>query len=955
LLMVVKITLVNSFVKAYFIKFFTFVSHKSVIRKYHPKGNNRKFGKQFIEGKINPNTGLEFDYTIPDWEISGREINNCAHYPESLTGNIYDIGQINSHWFYQIINGATGGGSGLCQNIDVEPLSQNEDLAWEIAEKIVWRSFSKKLFGPVDFNDARQGSIEATKELYPDDYCILKTVINAWYNVGIGGNFEEYIQSENLNLNPYPVTETIHNSYTSPWDNGDYYVDGIIRVTGNWNITNANVYFENRNSGIIIEQGGKLTITNSNLLTSGCNSDMWRGIQLLGDPSIQHPSINFNAAFSYPEFSVLIMSGSKIEDALIGIRASYTGTFNGSPGPPDGEWGSGIIYLENNDFVNNRQGIRMAWHTQNPGDGNLNKIDDCRFLNNKPLPNYDLDYDSQFRELATFQSDIRQIDLGGAQNVKVTDCNFTGVGIGLDYSQPSQQVTGIYCSYCSGSIGDESNISQNKNEFHTLYKGISIFGFESGQALNSFGNTFYYTNKGITLNTAPLTTIQQNEFNSIPFGTTDDDSYGILVYHSRGCDINNNHFNTAFDNNDHLRGIVLVNTNNTLVDIPDPMNITANVFSSLGASSGKFKSAIEFEGDNQNCQLQCNIFENDNAADWRFVSNGTQPTLLDEQGQEPITGQQEDPQKAFSTTWFRNSNGSSRTGYDISIDKYGNSTSEQIILRPDTENSKPIRVFNDGQLNDDEGYTGVDPFDCESLIEGIIDDPPPPSTNCITHRYEMKNYARQPLYAEYMLEYLECHNVAWADMTLVGTYVGTHQLIKARTTLEDIPLDSEENRAFYETYDEALTYLEGGQSAGKAAVAMQTLKDIAGPADPRKRAGKRSATAESFLAAMNGTNFTRSALSGKKEAVQSTTLSSAASLILFPNPANEVVSIIINNQLVKNGMLEIYNLQGKLLKSIRLDVANNTINVQELDAGMYICRYNNDTGKQFSSKLIINK
>ena len=166
-----------------------------------------------------------------------------------------------------------------------------------------------------------------------------------------------------------------------------------------------------------------------------------------------------------------------------------------------------------------------------------------------------------------------------------------------------------------------------------MYKGISIFEYSSGITLNVINNNFSLVNKGITLNTAPFTTIEQNSF-SINSPNGSDDSYGIFSYYSEGCDINNNTFATSASNSSETRGIVLVNSNGVS---GDQTLLNANTFNSSG--TGSFKSAIELEGDNRNCQLQCNVFEADNAADWRFVSNGTgtgtKPTLLDAQGTDP--------------------------------------------------------------------------------------------------------------------------------------------------------------------------------------------------------------------------------------------------------------------------------------------------------------------------------
>ena len=908
---------------------------------------NRKLLKAYVYGQTDPETNETFTFDDPNWKYTHRNFTHsiCNELNEVLNfTSIHKIGQLQNQWFQQLIDGATASGS-VCYEVDVLPLSDDPAEAWEIAENIVLQNFSYNLFGIISYEDARQGSIEAAIELYPGNERVLKSVIDAWHNLEVGVSYSDYIANTNINSLLFEPTEVIEAGQTITWTPGSKYrVSGILKVNGTLIIESSTVYFANENSGIIVEKGGKLIINFATLKRNDCNGNgLWRGIQVLGDPTIPHPT-SYNIDNTYDHWGVADLTNAFIEDAIIGVRASSISSvdldLDGTPA--DGDYGGGIVRIDRGNFRNNLKSIHLAASKQNSLTGNLNFINSCEMKIDKSLPNIDMEHDPQFWPglPAQYLNEVEHIYLHGAQNVNITNSYFVS---SIDH------VTGIYCTNCSGIIGEESE--SLSNHFINLYKGISIFEYSSGIALNVINNNFSQVNKGITINTAPFTTIQKNSF-SINSPNNSDDSYGIFSYYSEGCDINNNTFSTNTHNSTETRGIVLVNSNGVS---GDKTLLNANTFTSY-SGTGSFKSAIEIEGDNRNCQLQCNIFEVDNAADWRFVYNGTQPTLFDEQGTDPTTfGTEENVNESFSTTWYRNSSGS-RNGYDISIDNYGNSTTDKITLYPDTEESSPNYIYDPNNQYEEDGYQKGISFDCESLIEGLIDDPPPPSTNCITHRYEMKNYARQPIYSEYLVEYLDCHNTVWADQILVGNYMSTQQLAKARTTLENIPLDSEENREFYETYDEALTYLENGQSAGKAAVAMQTLKEIAGPVNPKKRAGKRSAMAESFLAATNGTNFTRSALSGKKSTAQSTTANdSNTSLTLLPNPANEVVSININNQLAKNGILEIYNLQGKLLKSIHLNVANNAINVQELETGMYICRYKNDTGKQFSSKLIINR
>jgi len=454
---------------------------------------NRRLLKEYIYGQINPTSNTLYVFDDPDWKYSSRTFTHsvCNELNDVLNSTSeHYIGRLQNQWFQQLIDGATAIGS-ACYEVDVLPLSDDPDEAWEIAENIVLRNFTYNLFGVISYEDVRQGSIEAVRELYPGNERILKTVIDSWHNLGVGSSYDYYTGT----LIP---THTIPAGETVNWS-GNRRVSGIIKVDGTLILNDANISFTNENSGIIIEKGGKVQITNSSHLlphVSCNNSSAWGGIQVLGDPEIPHPTTyNFNN--NYPDWGVLEIDNSIIDRAVLGVRASQITSLNNNLNGNinnnviDGDFGGGIIRIENTTFKSCKKGIHIAASNQSSGVGNLNRISNCTFKFQEQIPDLNA---TGISILYGFPLDYSNLDCGiylnGAQNFNISNTSFIAAG-NLDY-----ETTGVHCSNCSGIIGkDVANSHDYKNTFTNLYKGISIFEFSSGITLNVFHNDFVMSSK----------------------------------------------------------------------------------------------------------------------------------------------------------------------------------------------------------------------------------------------------------------------------------------------------------------------------------------------------------------------------------------------------------------------------------------------------------------------------
>jgi hypothetical protein len=60
---------------------------------------------------------------------------------------------------------------------------------------------------------------------------------------------------------------------------------------------------------------------------------------------------------------------------------------------------------------------------------------------------------------------------------------------------------------------------------------------------------------------------------------------------------------------------------------------------------------------------------------------------------------------------------------------------------------------------------------------------------------------------------------------------------------------------------------------------------------------------------------------------------------LFPNPAQDVVTIQLSNANTANGSIEIINMDGKVLRTFEVNQSSTTIDIRELPAGLYFVKY----------------
>ena len=77
-------------------------------------------------------------------------------------------------------------------------------------------------------------------------------------------------------------------------------------------------------------------------------------------------------------------------------------------------------------------------------------------------------------------------------------------------------------------------------------------------------------------------------------------------------------------------------------------------------------------------------------------------------------------------------------------------------------------------------------------------------------------------------------------------------------------------------------------------------------------------------------------------------------ILVYPNPTSTLLNIFLNNyRPMDNSILEIYNIQGKLLYSKKRLLQNNSIDMSKYAKGIYLFKISNDD-RVGIQKVILN-
>lgn len=137
-------------------------------------------------------------------------------------GGVHTNSNVQNKWFHLLAAGETSiNETGVSYHIT--------GIGIDKASKIAFRNLSTYLTQYSDYSDAREGAIQAAKDLFGDCSFEVKQTVNAWHAVGIGGSFQHsptsiLSMSEPFSCQiPYTVdfTNLSTGSTTYSWDFGD--------------------------------------------------------------------------------------------------------------------------------------------------------------------------------------------------------------------------------------------------------------------------------------------------------------------------------------------------------------------------------------------------------------------------------------------------------------------------------------------------------------------------------------------------------------------------------------------------------------------------------------------------------------------------------------------------------------------------------------------------------------
>ena len=715
----------------------------------------------------------------------------------------------------------------------------------------------------------------------------------------------------------------------------DNRINGTVVVPNGVNLTieHCTIEFMTPESGIIVEKGGRLTLDHATLKGNQCLNNKWAGITVNGNGFVPHPA-NYLTTNS-PNHGIVIADHSTIQDATTAILTADNDP-DLAPMGYTAYTGGGIVVATKCTLLNNLVGIHIGkfygydpegTESDPPANAQRSVVTGNTFItanvwgNGSAVPVH--------------------LYLQRAGQVAVNNNMFQATANGSLTN--TARGTGIVAINTATTIGTDSNAPDAdlyKNTFLNLYKGIDIYNtLTSVSVTNVVRNHFLETDKGITLNTSPYTTIRQNIFD-VKTGTANNDTYGVLALGSFGNLVQDNFFNSnAPDGNLNTKGIVLqqsfLNTNQQNKSL-----VLNNQFSQ------KFSAATQIEGDCRNLQLSCNMYYNTNKYDWYvatnypFVVSGNPiPTLLDPQG----ACSSSEPQLSFATYWHPTATGS----YHIK-----NNAIAPITINYDID-SNPILISGNVVKNSCSLATGqtIDNTSCEYVVT------PPDGGECCTNGIactsdidvagRIRTLIKQNNQTG-VVAFLSCIDEVWAYRLLVTTLIDQGKYSQALTNLLRIPDDSPDNIAFKAMCNAIIANLQAGTNIGgrQSTQALQQLRTIA-----QARQSTQTPLAQSNLALLQGDSYVRTSVPIQDDKTESNQIA-LNQLTVVPNPAQNYVQVICGQQ-VPNAKLLVYDLNGRLLKTTNsTDNITFTVDTSTLPTGIYYCTVANTT---YTAKLVIVK
>lgn len=333
---------------------------------------------------------------------------------------------------------------------------------------------------------------------------------------------------------------------------------------------------------IIVKRGARLEINGT--VTNGCNNNLWKHIEVWGNPSLPHPSVAQVLSGVYPSDPnhhgvVIIKNGALIENSSNGVSLVKS-TSSGI----DINYSGGIVIAENSTFRNNMKAVGFVKYDH----PNVSYFKNCIFERTAPLIDPALTYNPF-------------ITMWSVHRVRFKGCTFQNTVSTFYGNQNDWGIYSIDADFKVTAICNQSNpfgncTSEDRNEFNNLTRGIYARGISSSATtfpIRIDKADFSGCWRSILLRAIDNANVTRNNIDVGPAidGHT---SYGLYL---DGCDAFRVEENDFTGINGGWFGIYI--TNSGINDNEIYNNVFHDIFAGIALSLN-----------NSGLQLKCNSFSN---------------------------------------------------------------------------------------------------------------------------------------------------------------------------------------------------------------------------------------------------------------------------------------------------------------------------------------------------------
>jgi len=709
------------------------------------------------------------------------------------------------------------------------------------------------------------------------------------------------LKSHTITQDSLPSTQDIDTTGTTTWMSGDgsmtnRIIDGYIEIEDGQKLViqgqNTVLQFFDGSSGIKVRKGGVLVIDEATLEASDCVGE-WGGIIVYGDGFKAHPDYTDGTTSSNGSFIgspdhglVVLRNGATVQNARTAVSSTFSYDALDNNGQPY-NYGGGIVYADGANFLNNNTSLLIGQFKAEGNNIQKSVIKKCVFTNSTLWENNGF--------FGNFGSTVQNTNKGyeqvfvyrSGEGLQITENTFKS---NINSNVHSEHGTGLRVVATKITIGEQGN--DPSNVFDGLYKGIDIYNplsidFETAILNNQFEKVY----KGITINSAPSTSIIANTFNVPQANFSNKETYGILTHQSFGFEISNNCFVTegGISNSslNYTKGIVLKDCNFNGMGGTDMSSANGNTF------DGLFKAATQIERNSTTLQLRCNDYDQTIAPlrDWQLPEKSADLQMDTEMDGQGICNSTLPSQTVFSNRWHSGNDG-------VHIYNDSNHTLEfEHDLGSTTNNFTGNAIFDEcfvGGSSVSANCANYSPNNnCQAPMlaagDGGIPFPyyyphptnPYPNNACIVYgehiRYLLGNRQTQSV-----INILNCRNNKGSNKLLAATHAIRGDVSAATIALNNI---SDNNY----TDHEFKTLIR--------AVLNNRINDIERIAEYQY--SENAAYAQSLLATFEGKQYDRisakvvSSQGHSKRAVgEKIDKNFSSKIVLFPNPAQNTLQLV---------------------------------------------------------------